>query len=323
MDLDAVADELYALPLPDFVATRTARAAAAKADDGGDLARQIRALPKPNQVAWLANQLTRQRRDQVRALLDLAEQFREATQTSDGDRIRELSRQRQQVLATLVAQAREIASAAGRGFSQDTIRRLEATLRAAMADPAAADQLSAGRLTDALQASGFGFGFDESLPAPASSRTSEDSLPAPAPKRTPAATRSSHAQSDTAAALPSSHQPPRGSQASTQRRKAIAAADRTVAAARSDASQAIGTLERAQNDVKQVEDQDRQIREEIARLRNELDDAQRTLADVQAGRRRLERDKDTATRAATTAQRRLERALATREELAAQDGESI
>jgi hypothetical protein len=292
VDLDAVADELYGLPLEDFTPTRTRRAAQAKDEGNKELAAQIKALAKPNLLAWLVNQLARQRRDLLASLLDLADQFRDATQAGDGDRVRELSRQRQQVLATLTGQAREIAAAAGRGFTADSSRGVEDTLRAAMADPDAADQVRSGRLIEPLQASGFGFGVGFTPP------------PARAAKGPPQPPRSAAST------------PRRVPRQAVEQRKAFAAADRAVAAARADATHAETALRTAHDDVANSGREEADLQRTIARLRGELDAAQKALAEAQSKKRRAGHSLEDATRKATASQRRLDNAVAARDSLA-------
>ncbi|MEP7035521.1 MAG: hypothetical protein ABI662_05105 [Dermatophilaceae bacterium] len=156
MDVESVSDELYGLALDEFVSTRTDRERQARSLGDKALAARIHRLPKPTLVAWLANQLARQGADELRPLLDLGVALREATATLSGDQLRELSRQQRQLVHALVQQARRLASAEGRKVSENTARGLEDTLRAAIADPDAADALANGRLTAAMQNSGFG-----------------------------------------------------------------------------------------------------------------------------------------------------------------------
>jgi len=156
VDVEAVSDELYGLPLDDFTPARNVRERQAKAAGEKDLAAQIHQFKKPNLVAWLANQLARERADEVRSLLELGAALREATATLSGQQLRELSRQQRQLVDALVQQAQRLASAAGRKVSEDTARGLEDTLRAALVDPLAAEALAAGWLTEGMQNSGFG-----------------------------------------------------------------------------------------------------------------------------------------------------------------------
>lgn len=155
MNIDSVADELYALPPEDFIGARATREKEAKAAGDKDLAAMIHQLGRPNLVAWLANQLVRERGDEVRPLLELGAALREATATLSGPDLRELSRQQHQVVYALVQQAKALARAAGRKVSPDTERGLEDSLHAALADEAAADLLLSGRLTTSLQRIGF------------------------------------------------------------------------------------------------------------------------------------------------------------------------
>jgi hypothetical protein len=160
-DIDEIADELYGLPPEEFTAARTQYEKDAKAAGNRDEAARIHALAKPNVTAWLANQLTREHRDELARLMELGAGLRNATRNLAGDQLRELSRQQQKLVFALVEQARQLARAAGRTVSQDTARGLDDTLRAALADGQAADLLLAGRLTDALHSSGFGSVFGD------------------------------------------------------------------------------------------------------------------------------------------------------------------
>ena len=158
MNLDAVAAELYGLPLGEFVATRTARAKEARAAGDRDLAAAITALAKPTKVGWLVNQLVRQRPEDVEPLLALGAGLREATASLSGDDLRTLTRQQHQLVHAIVGTARAIAAEAGEAVSQDVADGVDQTLRAALADDTLAAALTAGRLTDRLEFAGFGGG---------------------------------------------------------------------------------------------------------------------------------------------------------------------
>ncbi|MFI9549933.1 hypothetical protein ACIHAR_39560 [Streptomyces sp. NPDC052016] len=71
MDLDAVADELYALPPGEFTAARDEHAKAARATGDRELADQTRRLRRPTQAAWASNLLVREDPDEVERLLQL------------------------------------------------------------------------------------------------------------------------------------------------------------------------------------------------------------------------------------------------------------
>ena len=273
VDLETVSDELYGLPLDDFTPTRTVRERQAKSAGDKDLAAQIHQLGKPNLVAWLANQLVRECADELRPLLELGAGLREATAASSGEQLRELSRQQRQLVYTLVQQARRLANAAGRKVSLDAARGLEDTLRAALADPEAADLLAAGRLTGGMQNSGFG------------SHSSREELPV-RPGRKPA----------TAAASSVTVRPP-----PEQRKRA----EHEVDQARSAANEAI-TARGASHDLLKAADQmvtDTGGR--VERARRELDEALQAQSEAQKEQRCAGAAFDRADREARDAQRQL------------------
>jgi hypothetical protein len=155
-EVEEAADRLYALSPREFTAARDALAKEAKDAGHADAAREIKALRKPTVIAWLANQLVRHHGDEVRPLVDLGSALREATATLSGPQLRELSRQRNEVVRALVRQARRLAADAGQAVSEEVARGLEETLNAALADPLQAEVLLQGRLATQLRHSGYG-----------------------------------------------------------------------------------------------------------------------------------------------------------------------
>ncbi len=155
-DLGTLADELYALPAEDFVAQRDARAKGLRADGDRDLARQVAALPRPTVAAWLLNQLARRRTAAVEQLVGLGAEMREAQESLDGDQMRALNRQRQQVVRAFSRQVAELGDELGRPVSDAVAQQIEETLRAAVADEEAGHALLSGRLTTALSYVGMG-----------------------------------------------------------------------------------------------------------------------------------------------------------------------
>jgi hypothetical protein len=148
--VEAVLDELYTTPPADFVARRETLAAAAKTAGGLDDARRIRAARRPTLAAWAANLLLRTQPEESRHFLELGRALREAYQALDADVLKDLSAQRRGVVSALSRQAAQLAREAGHGLSQPVQQDLEATLRAVLADPDAADQWAGGRLVNAL-----------------------------------------------------------------------------------------------------------------------------------------------------------------------------
>jgi hypothetical protein len=183
VDLDDVADELYALPPDEFIPARKAREDEAKADGDKALAKEVGSLPKPSTAAWVCNLLVREAHDEIAALVELGTLVREAQQSLAGEQLRALDVQRRQLVTALTRQARKLAYGHGHPVSTAVATQVEETLRAAMADPEAGEALLAGRLTSPMNYSGMGLGERRPhlrvVPPPKAEQR------APAPKPTP------------------------------------------------------------------------------------------------------------------------------------------
>ena len=183
MDERTVAEELYGLALDEFTPVRTQRAKEARAAGDRDLARRITELRKPTAAAWALNMLIRQDEGEVDQLLTLGEQLREAQASLAGEALRELTRQRHQVVAALARRARGIAAQLGHPFGESVEEQLRQTLLAALADAEAAEAVRSGMLTSGLSHVGLGSvevaSSRPERPAPASR------APAPRPARRP------------------------------------------------------------------------------------------------------------------------------------------
>ena len=158
-DLDRELDELYGRPLDEFTKARNDLVARLRKAHQSDAAAEIRALKKPSVVAWTANMLARAHPDLISELLGAGEQLRTVQQqalggneSTSGDLPAAFSRERA-ALRALITVAR--AELGGRATAA-TIDRLAQTLRAAAVDAGSAATLAAGRLTDELEAVGFG-----------------------------------------------------------------------------------------------------------------------------------------------------------------------
>ncbi len=154
--LEAVAAELYALPLDEFTQARNKKAADARTSGDRELAGRIKQLKKPSTSAWAVNMLSRHRADEVGQLLELGAALREAQSELDAEELRELGRQRQKLIAAVVRQARDLADELGGALGGAAADEVGQTLQAALADPEAADAVIAGLLTRPLAASGWG-----------------------------------------------------------------------------------------------------------------------------------------------------------------------
>ena len=285
--LDRVADRLYALPPHEFTAARDTEVKRLRADGDKELAHDVGALRKPTVTAWLANQLVRRHPDQVEPLLDLGAALREATATLSGPQLRELSRQRGELVQALVRQARRLAADSGQRVSEDAARGLEETLNAALADERAGEQLRGGRLTETLQHTGFG------------------GVPSGAPP-TAAAPPSGRGDRQTTSKEPSEKDRRRAERrAELERELADAwAVARAAADARSEAEAAADT---AAKDAAQAQRTAERLRAELDRAEAELHAAQQAQDDADATRERVRADAEQATRKVSDLQQALDR----------------
>ncbi|PZF83066.1 hypothetical protein [Jiangella anatolica] len=165
MNLDEAADELYALPPDEFVEARNALAKRLKSEGDGEVAARVKALRKPTVAAWLTNRLARQRAAEVAELAALGERMRRATSAMDGAALRELAAERKKQVDTLLKAARALAKEAGQKIGPDLLEAVNVSLDAAIADPRAAEQLQAARLSHGLEHVGFGAIDDDGEPA--------------------------------------------------------------------------------------------------------------------------------------------------------------
>jgi hypothetical protein len=247
VDLDTVADELYGLPPGDFTATRNARAKQARAEGDRGLSEQIARLEKPTTAAWLVNRLAREHADELEPLIALGQDLREATTNISGDELRQLTRQRHQVVSALVQQARRLGAESGVKVSDAVAGEVQQTLDASLADADAADAVLGGRLTHALEYAGFG---------PGAGGVSAD--PRRAPSRRKAETGRGAGVTDLAARRRQSAQ-----QALDEAQQALDRAEDARRAAREDAERA-------------TEEHDAAV-EEVERLGAELERAEQAV----------------------------------------------
>jgi hypothetical protein len=156
VDLDSVAGKLYGLSPDAFTSSRSAEVRAAKSAGERELAAAVAQLRRPTVGAWLANQLARECKDELEALLDLGTSMCKAQEAGDGPELRLLARQRREMVAGLVSEGKKLARRRDQPLSENSTRELENTLEAAVADADAADALRSGHLIVGLTYSGFG-----------------------------------------------------------------------------------------------------------------------------------------------------------------------
>ncbi|WP_247045966.1 hypothetical protein [Arthrobacter rhizosphaerae] len=151
--LAEIAQELYGLPLEEFVAARTASAKSA-AEEDRELAAAVRGLPKPSSAAWAVNMFARHDPDSVRQLSELGQSMRAAQDNLDAAAMRELGQERRRLLSEVMEIVHSVAKQRGRKISGAVATEVEGTLRAATADSGAAAAVRSGQLLKVLSSDG-------------------------------------------------------------------------------------------------------------------------------------------------------------------------
>ncbi len=306
MDVNAVADELYGLPLDEFTAARNAYVKQARQNGDRDAAATIQALGKPTAAAGLANQLVRRHRAELAPLLELGASLRAAMASLSGAELRTLGQQQHRLISALVGQARSLAAADGRAVNADQTRGLEETLHAALADEGAASELMAGRLTETLQRSGLGSGGSGGAGSTGGAggsggAGSSGGTPLKSVRTTRVArtkTRSGAGRTTTVDAAAERERDRR------ERAERAALAARDAAAARLD--EARTALTRAETDADDADAAWDRATATVAGLRAELDRATVEQSEADRARRRRHAEAEQARRAERTAQLRLD-----------------
>jgi len=162
VNVDNELDRLYGLPLDRFTEARDTRAKELRSAGEREAADHLKQARKPTVAAWAANQLARNERMNVRALLTAGEQLRDGQAAlmrgGKPDELRRAEESERRALSALVDAGRRLVD------GDATLRKLESTLRAAAVEPDARGLLERGRLTKELVPAGFGLG---GMPAPA------------------------------------------------------------------------------------------------------------------------------------------------------------
>ncbi len=306
MDLDEVADELYAVPPEDFIALRTARQDDAKADGDRTLAKEIGALPKPSAAAWACNVLVRERRAEIEGLVELGDLLRQAQENLAGDQLRALDVQRRQLLNALSRQARALANDRGHPVSTAVASQVEETLRAAMSDTEAGRALLTGRLTSPMSYSGMGTTVARPdlrlVRPPAVERApARPSRPAVPPDRPSADERKRAREREREEARRAAEQ---------QRRRELEEARRAAAEATAQAEEAQAAAEDEKQRIDELAARRASLEARVAELADQLAHAEGEVTEVVAQLKRAERRRRSAEHEAAEAVVARERALA-------------
>lgn len=311
-----VADELYSLSPAEFTAARDERARQARAAGQRDLSAEIKKLARPTASAWLVNQLARRAPDELAKLFEVSQALQEAQRTLAGDRLRELSGQRRQVVAELLPVAAGLAADAGQPASAAVLGEVRATLEAALADPQAGDAVRSGHLTKALAYAGLGevdLSAALALPAEAASRAGRGQPRAASGEAGSAsAARRLAAPSGTATGTAPGGKAPREKAATGEDDRG-----QLLAEAEAEAGDAQAVLDAAERRTAVLAEQRQFLGRRLDHLNRELAQAKAEDAQLAKDVKQAERDEAEAARGLASAQRRL--ALARKRVAAASD----
>lgn len=263
MDLDSVADELYAVVPDEFMALRIQRAADAR--DAGEraLAKEIASLRRPTKSGWLVNLLARRAPEELQSLIDLGEALREAQEHLRGPDLRRLSAERHRAVDALARRAASLASEAGQSTSEAVRQEVAGTLQAALADPSAAEVVLAGRVVSSITYGGFG--TIDLGGAPTVTRRGGSTK---ATKAAPTGRTTSDVETRAAAERQTAIEEAEGAHAVLA--EALAAAERSRDAAAADAAEAEAT---------EVD-----VRQQVDDLRSDLQQAEEALTEAETAR---------------------------------------
>lgn len=148
--LDDEIDDLFRLPVAEFTNARNALAARLKKEGRTNDAERVKLLAKPSISAWAVNQLYWDHRAAFDQLIATGKSFRHGPTTR-----RESLDARRGALVELSELATTLLRDAGHNPSQDTIRRVTATLEALSAYALLPDGPIPGRLTNDVDPPSF------------------------------------------------------------------------------------------------------------------------------------------------------------------------
>jgi hypothetical protein len=154
------ASDLYGLPTERFTAARNELAKRLKAAGQRQKASGVARLRKPPATAWALNHLARQDPEVVGAVFDAGSELRAAMDAAlggDASGVRAARTAEREAVTAAVTAGGRLLDESGHSSTDAALRRMEATLRAAMVDEAVADALRQGVLDRDHDAPGFGF----------------------------------------------------------------------------------------------------------------------------------------------------------------------
>jgi hypothetical protein len=168
-DLDKQIDQLYTVPLDEFVERRTALARSLRKDGNREAADEVKGLRKPTVPAWTVNQLARREKMRLRGLLTAGERLRKAHEKllagGSPEALQQARDDERAAIAELAGAASSLLTEAGHLASEATLDRVRETLHAAAAEEEIGARVRAGRIDREEAVTGFGFGSVQAGPA--------------------------------------------------------------------------------------------------------------------------------------------------------------
>jgi DNA repair exonuclease SbcCD ATPase subunit len=148
-------DDLFKLPLAEFIAARNSLATRLKQSGHASDANLVKTLAKPSVSAWTVNQLYWNHREEFDELLAAGQRVRKAQTSSLAGKVGDMRTSldaRREALTNLADLATTLLRDAGHNPSLDTIRRVTTTLEALSA---VSDGPTPGRLSEDVDPPGF------------------------------------------------------------------------------------------------------------------------------------------------------------------------
>jgi hypothetical protein len=196
-DASKAIDELYSLPLAEFVARRDRLARTLREEGERELAAETKGLRKPSVAAWAVNQLARREQPAIEQLLAAGERLRAAHERLLGggsaEALQRASEEEREALRRLTRSAGPLLAQSGLSSTSTTLERVRETLHAAAVDERVAELVRTGRVTTEEEATGFGLELLAAAPA-----RKEPARPTAADARTEKRTREARARVEAA-----------------------------------------------------------------------------------------------------------------------------
>lgn len=272
MAYEEALQELYQVPLAQFVAERKRLAGDLKSSGDAAGAKRLLDRKRPTVSAWVVNQLYWHARDAFDQMLATAEQLRKGHLEASGDH--------REAIAKLRKRAAKFLEDSGHAATESTLRRVTTTLSALAAtggfDPDPPGTLAADRDPPGFEAAG--------IPSPRADKDDGDADDEPKPKKHEAKLDGKHDLDKARAA----HAKKVDDDAEERRREEMAEKKRAEEARKRKAAErhkleaalrtAKGELDGAERKVKQIEKQLEQAQKAVVHTQEAIDDIAAKIA---------------------------------------------